>query len=52
MGKLIAAVISDRIRKHLGNSNLGKSYVLTLTEKSSLTNVLQVSEGNEGKVIN
>lgn len=49
MGKLIAAIISDRISKHSGNKNLGKSYVLTLTEKSSLTNLLKVSEGNERK---
>lgn len=51
MGKLIAAIINDRITKCLGNNNLGKSYVLTLTKKSSLTNLLEVSEGNEGKGI-
>lgn len=51
MGKLRAAIISDKIRGHLGNSNLGKSYDLTLTEKASLTNLLEVSEGNYGRGI-
>lgn len=37
MGKLKAAIISGKIRRSLGNSNLGKSYVLALTEKASLT---------------
>lgn len=37
MRNLKAAIISGKIRRHLGNSNLGKSYVLTLTEKASLT---------------
>lgn len=46
MEKLKAAIISDRISRHLGNSNLGKSYALTLTEKASLTNLVEVSEGN------
>lgn len=51
MGKLRVAIIGDKISRYLGNSNLGKSCELILTEKESLTNLLEVSEGNHGRGI-
>lgn len=46
MAKLKAATVSDGISKHLGNSHLGKSKVLTLKKTEILSNLLEVSEGN------
>lgn len=47
MGKLKATIARDNISRHLGNSNLGKIYVLTLTEIESLTHLLEVCERKE-----